>query len=478
MAFTDLGFALFAGVLLLLYYKIPCRFQWLLLLMASLAFYLSAGVGFLFFLLFPTLTAFFAARQMAGIAEKGKRRPILVLTLIANFGILAICKARFSFQGIALPLGISFYLFQTMGFLLDVYRGTAKPGRNFLKFSLFVSWFPLMIQGPICKYQNLLPQLLAPHRYDSRQVAFGCQRMLWGYFKKLVIADRMTPAVLALKGETGPGFFLLSLLYAIQIYADFTGGIDIAIGLSQAFGITLPENFKHPFFSKSIAEFWRRWHITLGEWMKAYIFFPVSVSRPMLRLSKFARQKWGNFGRRLPVYIATAVTWFATGIWHGLTPNFVLWGMLNCFFILLSEELAPLYKKFHSSVKICGTKWYGSFQVLRTFVLMNLIRVCDLFPNPGDYFHRLGSLFTDFHWNLTLSQLGLTSLDVIILAGGTGLMFTVSLIREKRGSIRELLWSIPWPVRYVLTFGLFLTILLLGRYGVGYDASSFIYNQF
>lgn len=522
MQLTTVSFALFAAALLIAYYLIPKRGQWVLLLAASYLFYLWAGVEYLVFILFTTLTTYGATLvmdrnlsvQSRYLAEnkqtlsreekkeykasvKKKNRVWLVICLAANFAILAVCKAcliepfsaaaqegRLSFLTLGLPLGISFYMFQSMGYVVDVYRGTAKAEKNPLKLALFVSFFPQLVQGPISKFSKLAPQLYEPHIFDGKQVSFGLQRMLWGYFKKLVIADRIAAAVIALRSpeHTGVSFLVLTVFYAVQIYGDFTGGIDVAIGLSQALGIQLPENFIRPYFSKNIAEYWRRWHISLGEWMKDYIFYPISVSQPMLKLSKTARAKFGNFGKRLPVYVASVATWFVTGIWHGLTPNFVLWGMLNCFFIVLSEELAPLYEKFHDRFHLKEKKWYGGFEMLRMFLLMNLIRICDLFPRVGEYFSRVGSLFTAFNfqilWDGTLLQLGLTGLDYAILGVGIVLMFGVSLIQEKKGSVLKLLWQGSPAVRYILMFALLLAVLLLGSYGIGYNASNFIYNQF
>lgn len=409
---------------------------------------------------------------------KKKNRVWVILTACLVFGLLAVCKVRFTFQNILLPLGLSFYMFQSVGYVLDVHRGTVKAEKNPLKHLLFVSYFPQLVQGPISKYGNLAPQLFAHHPYDGKQVAFGLQRMLWGFFKKMVIADRIAVAVVALKGPqyTGLSFFVLTVFYAIQIYGDFTGGIDIVIGLSEAFGIRLTENFVRPFFSKNIAEYWRRWHISLGEWMKDYIFYPISISSPMRKLSKSARKKWPNFGKRIPVYAASFATWFCTGIWHGITPNFILWGMMNCVVIVASEELTPLYEKFHNRFHLKEKKWYACFEMLRMFMLMNLIRIVDLFPNVGEYFRRMGTMFTSF--SVPFMKLGLTGLDYGILLGGIVLMFAVSLFQEKKGSVREALLKQNAALRYTLIFLLFLAVLLLGSYGIGYDAGNFIYNQF
>lgn len=522
MSFTSLSFALFAAVLLAVYYLIPGKLQWALLLGASYLFYLWAGPQYLAFILLTTLTTYAATRLMernfrkqeayltanketlsreekkaCKAATKAKNRLWLWLCLGINFAVLFFCKAclidplrqlvsggSFSFLSLGLPMGISFYMFQSMGYVADVHRGTAKAEQNPLKLALFVSFFPQLVQGPISKFNQLAPTLFAPHAFDRKQVSFGLQRMLWGFFKKLVVADRIAVAIGVLKADqyTGVAFLTLCLFYAIQLYGDFTGGIDVTIGLAQALGICLPENFIRPFFSKNIAEYWRRWHISLGEWMKDYIFYPISVSDPMRRLSKFGRSKLGNFGKRLPVYVASVSTWFVTGIWHGLTPNFILWGMLNCLVIVVSEELAPLYEKFHNRFGLKEKAGYAVFEMTRMFWLMNLIRACDLFPNVGVYFSRLGSLVTDlnlpFLWNGSLMQLGLSGLDYILLGVGIVLMFCVSLFQEKKGSFREFLWEKPAALRWVLFFALFVVILLMGCYGIGYDASNFIYNQF
>lgn len=484
MSFTSFSFLLYIGIALALYYIIPRRGQWVLLLMASCGFYLYSGLDNFCFIFLTTASTYGTARIVDRTQAlfdrkkaKQKSRKWIWLCLGLNFGLLAICKVRFTFQNILLPMGISFYMFQSIGYVLDVYRGSIKAERNPFKFALFVSFFPQLIQGPISKFGKLAPQLFGEHPYNGKQVSFGLQRMLWGYFKKLVIADRIAVAVLALREpeHTGLSFFVLTCFYAIQIYGDFTGGIDIAIGLSEALGIRLPENFVRPYFSKNIAEYWRRWHITLGEWMKEYVFYPVSVSTPMRKLSKSARNRWPKFGKRLPVYVASFATWFCTGIWHGITPNFLLWGMMNCTIIVLSEELTPLYERFHNRLHWKQKSWYGAFEMLRMFVLMNLIRIVDLFPNVGEYFRRLGSLFSSFR--VPFLGLGLTELDYGILICGVVLTLTVSLLQERFGSVRELLWD-RTGLRYALTIGLFLVVLLMGNYGIGYDAGNFIYNQF
>lgn len=522
MQLTSFHFLLFAALVLTAYYCIPKKGRWALLLAASCVFYLAAGTEFLFFILLTTVTTYAAARLIgkrldrqneylaahkADMSREERKeykanvkkgcRVFMLICLIVNFGVLFFCKGalieplrsalaqgRLSFLTLGLPMGISFYMFQSTGYVIDVYRGNAKAEKNFFRFALFVSFFPQLIQGPISKFSQLAPTLYAPHDFDAREVSYGLQRMLWGYFKKLVIADRIAAAVVTLKGAefTGTGFWLLAVFYAIQIYGDFTGGIDIVIGYAQALGIKLPENFIRPFFASNISEFWRRWHISLGEWMKDYIFYPISVSQPMLRLSKYGRAKFGEIGKRLPVYVASIATWFATGIWHGLTPNFVVWGMLNCLCIVLYEEILPYYSAFCEKTGLKHRKLWHGVEIFAMFMLMNLIRACDLFPNVGEYFRRLGSLFTTFNlsllWDGTMMKLGLTGLDYGILLAGIVLMFCVSLYQEKHGSVRDALAAKASPVRYAVIFALFLVVILMGSYGIGYNASNFIYNQF
>lgn len=521
MQFTSVSFLLFAAVILLGNYLLPKKARWVWLLCGSMFFYAVAGVEYLAFILLTAVSTYLAgllmdrnlSKQEAYLAEnkqtlsreekkeykakvKGKNRVVMLICLVINFAVLGLCKfllaepfssmaksTSLGFLTLGLPLGISFYMFQSMGYVVDIYRGTDKAEKNPFKLLLFVSFFPQLIQGPISRHADLAPQLTEGRAFDGKRFSFGLQRMLWGLFKKMVIADRIAAAVIALRGPefTGVGFFLLTVFYAVQIYADFTGGIDMTIGLSQALGIDLVENFIRPFFSKNIAEYWRRWHISLSVWMKSYIFYPLSVSQPILKLSKKARTTMGNFGKRLPVYVASIATWCVTGIWHGITPNFILWGMMNCFVIVVSEELNPLYEKFHNRFGLKEKKWYGGFEMLRMFILMNFIRIVDLFPNVGDYFRRMGSLVTTFNirilWDGTMMKLGLTGLDYGIILGGIVLMFCVSLFQEKKGSVREALWDKP-VLRYILVFLLLVTVLLMGSYGIGYHASDFIYNQF
>ena len=527
MLFTSYGFIAFLALVFLAYYLVPKRWQWGLLLAASYAFYCFAGWECLIFILVTTLSAYGIARAMGyaaakeeaylalhreemekdarkkyRAAEKKKRFRILLAGLVLNFGVLAVLKytgfvvfnlnSWFSFgeNGLAipdllLPMGISFYTFQTMGYLIDVYRGKTTVEKNPARLALFVSFFPQLVQGPISRHSDLASQLYTPHSFDRRGFTFGVQRILWGYFKKLVIADRVLIAMRALLDEPeqyrGAYVALLILLYSIQIYADFTGGIDITIGVAEALGIRLTENFERPFSSRSTKEYWRRWHITMGTWFTDYVFYPVSVCKPMMKLSKWSRKTLGNnVGKRVPVYLATVLTWFLTGLWHGAGWNFIVWGLLNCLVILISQELEPIYARFHGRFPRLTSSWgYGKFMAIRTFLLMGLIRSLDCYRDVGTTFRLWGSMVTTWNWGELgegMFSLGLNAVDFLIVLGGCGVVAIVSSLSAKR-SVRERLYDRP-VLSWTLCGVLFLTILLLGAYGIGYDASQFIYNQF
>ena len=527
MLFTSYSFIAFLACLLLLYWVCPKKWQWGILLLGSYVFYAFSGLENLIFILTTTVSTFAVAvlmennrsREEAYIAErrdslekeerkaykareKKKRFRMLVCGLVLNFGIRGVIKytafavynlnsiiSLFGGQGfdipsILLPMGISFYIFQSMGYLIDVYRGRANTERNFFRFALFVSFFPQLIQGPISRFSDLGAQLVTPHSFSRKELVFGLQRVLWGFFKKLVIADRILVAMKSMLDSPeefrGGYVVLLILLYSAEIYADFTGGIDVTIGVAQMLGIKLAENFNRPFSSRSTKEYWNRWHITMGSWFTDYVFYPLSVCRPMMKLSKFSRKHFGNkIGKRIPVYLATIVTWFLTGLWHGAAWNFIVWGLLNCLVILVSQELEPLYAGFRKRFpRLTSSSAYGSFMAIRTFLIMGLIRSLDCYRDVGLTFRLWGSMFTEMNWGSVLSNigdLGLALADYIILAVGIAVIFVVSKVSAK-GSVREKLY--PHPLfSWVLCGALFLCIILFGAYSIGYDATQFIYGE-
>lgn len=530
MLFTSYEFLGFLAAVFLLYYLIPKRFQWGLLLVSSYLFYFFAGPKYLLYIMATTVTTYFAACRIGKIGEvqkayiksaketlskeerkaykekmKSRQWKWLLACLFINLGILAVVKytnfaiynvngllrlagsaKQFGFLDIALPMGISFYTFQALGYLIDVYRGTVPAEKNPFKLALFVSFFPQLVQGPISRFGDLAKSLFAQHAFCGKTVSYGLQRILWGYFKKLVIADRILAGVNTLIRDTdayrGAYVFVGMLFYALELYADFTGGIDITIGIAETLGITVKENFNRPYFSKSIKEYWRRWHITMGTWFTDYIFYPISVCKPMLRFSKFARAHFGEaVGKRMPVYLSSFAVWLATGIWHGASWNFIVWGLGNWVVIMISQELEPLYARFHNRFSVQGKFGFKLFQVVRTVFLMSCLRTFDCYRNVPLTFRMFGTMFTEWNWQIlwdgSLLRIGLGGLDYILLALGVFLLIAVSLL-QRNGSVRDKIAAKPYPVRFLVWYGLFLAVLLAGAYGAGYDASQFIYNQF
>ena len=529
MQFTSFSFILFAALTLTVYYLVPRRTQWWVLLAASIGFYAFAGWECMIFILYTAAVTYLTAHLMQKRAdgedayveenrttlskeerkayrakEKKKRLRILTVGLILGFGMLAVLKytafavgnvnsillafnvKELAVPSLLLPLGISFYTFQSMGYLIDVYRKKVRAEENPAKLLLFVSFFPQLLQGPISRFGDLQEQLISEHKFDGENLRAGLFRVVWGYFKKLIVADTAMIGIKTLIEQSdkfdGVYVFVLILLYSAQIYGDFTGGIDITIGLSEAMGIRLAENFNRPFSSKSTKEYWNRWHITMGTWFTDYIFYPLSVCKGMQKLTLAATKRLGKgFGMRLPVYTATIATWFLTGLWHGAGWNFIVWGLLNCLVILVSRELEPLYRRFHKCFPRLGdTKIWGMWQMTRTFLLMGLIRSLDCYRDVPKTFRLWGSMLTK--WNVgELFTGGLTSFGLgiaewcVILGGIIVINLFDRLGREipvhRRAAQKPVVW-------FAGALALVVVILVFGAYGIGYDASQFIYQQF
>jgi D-alanyl-lipoteichoic acid acyltransferase DltB (MBOAT superfamily) len=519
MLFTSYEFLGFVLILGLLYYILPKKAKWPLLLIASLVFYAFSGVKALIFVGITAFTVYGAGmlidRNRAAVdayikankdtlskeekkAYKAKaariRTVYLLLCMCLNLGILVALK--FEFVSLLQPMGISFYTLRAVGYLVDIHRGSYKAERNPLRFLLFISFFPIVIQGPLSNYGDIAPTLFEGNAFDKKNVSFGLQRMLWGFFKKLVVADRVMKAVMVYIGDpvTYRGAYALMgmLLYTVELYADFTGGIDITIGVSEMLGIKVSENFERPYFSTSLKEYWRRWHITMCEWFKNYVFFPVSVSKPMQKLLKVTRKVFGErVGKRIPVYVSSFIVWLLTGLWHGPTWNFVVWGLLNWLILMVSEEFEPLYEKFHKRFGWTNAAGYKVFMMIRTFILITVLNLFDCFVNVKTTLTSIASVVTAGNYKGALAgaykAFGLSAADLVILGISIAIMFTVSIVQEKmsgngqtsgNSKVRERLSALPFPVQACIWTALFAAVLLFGAYGVGYDQSQFIYNKF
>ena len=504
MNFASFEFLAFLAILTLVYFIVPKKVQWIVLLLGSVIFYAFAGPVSFCFLLFAIIISFVTVqilgkRQTAlkkyledtketlskderkAYRAKHKNGSLLVVCLglllltaslvyVKYLSGFKITQNGISFGSAALEImGISYYTFISIGYMIDVYREKAAVERNFFRHALFVSFFPQLAMGPISRYGDTGEQLKAPHSFDAKNAWCGLLRILWGFFKKLVVADAIAPAIGYIVSEKLGGiyFVLLCLFYSIRIYGDFTGGIDIVLGSAQILGIKLPENFN-------------RWHMTMGNWFTNYIFYPLSLTKTMQKLSKWGRAKLGvGIGKRLPVYTATIITWLATGLWHGFAWNFVVWGLLNGLVILVSQELNPLYEKFRARFpKLWNSAPYQSFMAIRTFLLMSLIRVFDCYCDVPLTFNRFFSVFYTFNvsdiFNGGIMNLNVTGTQYIVIAVGILIMTAVSRLSIKQ-PLRETLWEKPVLGNALMAL-LCIAILVFGSYGLGFDASAFIYG--
>lgn len=517
MAFTTGAFGLFVAAGLLLYSLIPKKARPYLLLALSYAFYLSYGVSFLPYLLFTTLSTYSFARLLNkeipkadGEAEKeykkraAKQKKFLCAAcLLLNFSLLYFVKYwNFTLDELSvpkgllrvdlvLPLGISFYIFQSMGYLIDVKRGKYPAEKNIFRFALFVSFFPQLVQGPIARYDELAPQLYRGDDFSFDNLKSGVKTAFWGLLKKLVIADRAAVCAGALldaeKGSFGGGMLLCGILfYCLQLYCDFSGGIDIARGVGKLFGIDMAQNFRRPIFSESLAEFWRRWHITLGAWLKDYLFYPLTLSKPFIRFGKFTRRHIkGSAGKILSTSLATFIVYFVIGIWHGANFKYILFGVYNGVIItsslLLEPRLAPqrLREVSYPPVK---ARTVRVLRVLRTSVLVVIGRYITRAADIPDALYKFGALFTDFRprelCGETFLALGLSGIDYLVLLLGALLLFAVEFAAEKERPIDAAIEKKGTAAVFIASLLLFAAFLAFGVFRGSYIASEFIYKQF
>lgn len=522
MLFTSYSFIGFILLLVPVYYLIPKKRQWILLLLASCFFYCTFDPSYLIYVALTAVTVWGCALMMsrdqrieseylkerkedlskevqkAYKAQHKKIRAIwMILGIVINLGILVLVKYYSFFTGIftgqqtgikglAVPLGISFYTLQALGYLIDVKRGTVEAERNPLKMLLFISFFPQVVQGPISRFKDLSETLFIEHDFDWKGFSYGFQRVLWGFFKKLIIADRIAPVVNAVVSDVSKyrGAYITAVLalYSLELYADFTGGIDVTIGVAQMLEIRVTENFDQPYFSTSLKEYWRRWHITMSQWFREFVFYPVSTSKPIQGISKLIRKKLGNKGKKIPVYLSSFIVWLLTGLWHGASWTFIVWGLLNWFILMVAEELEPVLAKFHDKYHFFSTNWYTAVTWVRTLLLIAVLNLFDCYATVGEVFSALWSVLSTANikvwFNGDLAKLGMSGLDYIVILLGAALMFTVSWLQIIKGSVREFIAEKPYPVRFAVWFILFIIVLLVGAYGIGYDASQFIYNRF
>ena len=507
MAFSSFGFLLFVFVTLILYYALPQKIRWIVLLFASYAFYSFAGLKGLVHIFFITSASFFVARKMQAIQDKGDtklaacedksqkkeirskikthKKRFCTLGIVLTFSVMVFLKytpSRIS-ADFFVPMGLSFYSFSVAGYLFDIYYGKYRAESNFFKYALFVGYFPSLVQGPISRENSLRHEFFEKeHNFDLTSFEFGLQRILWGFMKKLVIADRAFQVYdYIFNNYVSQSCFIILFglfMYAIELYADFSGGMDVALGVSELFGIKLAENFRQPYFSTSIADFWRRWHITLGQWMKDYIFYPFSLSSSMQKFGKFLSSKNKRLARVLPMCLGNLVVFLLVGLWHGSEWHFIVYGILNGFVIAFSIFMEDYYKKatdlLHINVK---SRCWKIFQIFRTFLITNIFFLFDEVKDLNQSFGMAKQLFNFSNFALfqNFSTESFDKFTISIVLIFSLLVFGVSLWKEQnKKSIRDHISTFPLVLRWAVY--LFL-IFAIPAFQAG-DTTGFMYAKF
>lgn len=513
MSIVSFQFLTFLGLSIILYYVVPRKLRWFLLVLYTVIFFcLSSPPWTAIYLIANIVITYCSTRCIGKAAIKSNKGwggvAALTLGLVGDVGILAVLKYSnffimnlnklFDILGInytinqvnfVSPIGISFYTLISVGYILDCYWGTAVPERNIFKTGLFISYYPLLTSGPITRYSDMRTKLYEGHNFSYKNLAFGCQRILWGFFKKIVISSRAALIVDGIYADpdsySGLYIWVAAFLFMLQLYTDFSGCMDIIIGASECYGIELPENFKTPFFSTSVQEYWQRWHITLGAWLKDYIMYPVLRTNGMNKLAKWLKVKVSKkASRQITSYLAMLCVWLLIGLWHGGQWKYIIgMGLWFWLCIVLNQVLQPLYKKLIFWLKIdTGLFSWHLLLSIKVFVFVAI----------GNMFFRLDSLETTIHvihlafaqfnpWILfdgSILKFGVTHVDLNIIVCGVAALLVVGIIQEKCISAREWISKQLFIFRWFIWLGLFTVVIIYGMYGPGYSALEFIYRGF
>ena len=482
MLFNSIEFLIFFPVVTLLYFLLPHRFRWLHLLVASSVFYMFFIPAYILILAFTIVIDYFAGILIENSPGK-RRKSFLVMSLAANIGVLAVFK-YYNFLNdnlaqvthmfhldyalptlsILLPVGLSFHTFQAMSYTIEVYRGKQKAERHFGIYALYVMFYPQLVAGPIERPQNLIHQFYERHTFDSQRVSDGLKLMLWGFFKKIVVADRLAVFVDSVYNQPrewdGVTIIIATAFFAYQIYCDFSGYSDIAIGAAQVMGFKLMTNFNRPFHSRSISEFWKRWHISLSTWLRDYIYVPLS-------------RAYGSRGMR---HFNLFLTFVVAGIWHGANWTFVMYGAINGIYIFCSSRTADMRRKFVKSIGLTSyPRFHHILKILITFGLASYAGVFFRAKSMSDalYIHRAaGSIFIHPAQALAVNLPSSFSQFILCLSVIAFLEFVETT--QGNQSIQEFFGSKPLWLRWTIYYGLVLAIFLFGEF----NDRQFIYFQF
>ena len=514
MSFVSLEYIALLIISALLYFILPKKYRFVVLVIANIVFYVYATGFHALYLLASIISVYLtglyfnkmeAKKSELKSLELEKRKAAkkivnkykrlgLIITVLFNVGILLVLKYNGFFINIfngifnsnisiikfILPLGISYYTLMAISYVVDTYNNKYEASKNFFKVFLYLSFFPLMVEGPIARFDEIGDSLMEGHDYSFERVNNALLRIVWGFIKKLVIADRVGLFADAIFQGGHSGLVVLTgvLLYVLQIYSEFSGCMDIVIGTGEIFGIKLPENFKEPFFSKDIGEFWRRWHITLGTWLKDYIFYPISISKTNLKLSISSH-------KHLPKFLADFImmgfpllfVWLIMGFWHGASFKYILYGLYYYVLMMIGILLKPLFNMIIKGLKIkteCFS--YHLFQSLRTFILITIGMTIFRASTFIDAFNILGSIFIPSTEKVSAIANG--KANVILIVVCTIILLIVDILKYKGVNIIKKINEQNLIFKYLVYLAIILFLLIFGIYGYGYNPSSFIYGEF
>lgn len=499
MDITSLGFLMFLGGGVTLFYSIPQKYRWKLLIVLSFAFVYAASTFGLLFVILTSVIVYLAARKIEKVDDDRKKK-FLVLAIGACLFILIFLKYlsglsiftqwnlmffgnEMSVQGVIrkylLPIGLSYYTLQVISYLLDVYWGRMAAEKDYCKILLFTCYFPQLVQGPISKYSEVAPELFKEHKFSWINIKYGVQLMLWGFFKKMVIADRIGIYVdgIFFEGVTPYGFtaWIGLVFYGIQLYCNFSGGIDVIRGVSQCFGIGLKENFRQPYFSLSLGEFWRRWHISLGAWMKDYIFYPVSMAGWMGTLKKQLKKVTSRkTATRIAMAIADIIVFTLVGIWHGLGTNYLAWGLYNGIILAISAILVDEYVVWKSKLGIDShARYWKVICLIRTFFIVTIGWIFDCTYTAGEAGNLFINLFEIGKTDLSVITLKNTSVSVLVV--GCFVLLLVDILHEKNIEVRQIIGTKNYWLQVI-----FWTIIvqMIACFGRVPSAGGFMYANF
>ena len=502
MNILSLGYLMFLIAGGIIYYLLPSKSRWKWLIVLSFLFVFSSSAVSSIFIIATSVCAYISAKKIAATDNPKKKKRLLLSSLVFCVGILVVLKyisdlnifqhtILFDDKSITiqsfikkylLPIGISYYTLQVISYILDVYWERIEPEKSYLKILLFTCYFPQMVQGPISKYSELAPELFKEHKLDWHNIKFGVQLMLWGFFKKMVIADPVGIYVNKIFYNDKMPYGLVTLvgliLYGIQLYSDFSGGIDIIRGTSKCFDIGMKDNFRQPYFSLSLGEFWRRWHISLGEWMKDYVFFPINISEWMGKIKKYTKK---HASRKTATNVGSAVgnivVFTLVGIWHGTGTNFLGWGLYNGIILAVSALLVDKYAlwKKKLNINIQSMAW-KSFCLLRTLIIITVGWVFDCAPSMTKAGQLFMSLFYVQKTDLSMIATRMSDIFYIMMfLCACIILLVVDIMHEKDICIREKMNTKGYWIQVIFWTVLIQLIVFGLRFGM---EGGFMYENF